>query len=385
MGVAMSHESACPICCHSCVRCCCPHLHSDNYPLAKYQSPMKASTTLESQQFEPVQFGKSFVFHQPKAEYSVHPHASDTEDQLSVISDQPKATLTTKEPGTRPMPIISGTLATLEFSLYYDIQKNTLTVHLLQAYNLPVKSSSTCVVLYLLPNKLEVFESQVVHENSNPAYQQMFQFSNLSGSELLRRQTLMFRIFQYSKFSSRDLVGTVTMDLADADLLGICTKMEIERVPIPTRNGVCGDILCSLTYKPEQSTIQGIVLRVANLGGSELTGTRDPYIKVRLHHKLIRQYQWKSSIKKQTVSPIYNEQFQFDVLQMSLDKVTLELLVMDYDRFGRDSVIGSVQIGADVSEDSCKTHWEELVSTPSHAVSRWHSVTSVKLTRTYTL
>ncbi len=53
----------------------------------------------ESQQFEPVQFGKSFVFHQPKAEYSVHPHASDTEDQLSVISDQPKATLTTKEPG----------------------------------------------------------------------------------------------------------------------------------------------------------------------------------------------------------------------------------------------------------------------------------------------
>ena len=37
------------------------------------------------------------------------------------------------------------------------------------------------------------------------------------------------------RFSSRDLVGTVTMDLADADLLGICTKMEIERVPIPTR------------------------------------------------------------------------------------------------------------------------------------------------------
>ncbi len=174
-----------------------------------------------------------------------------------------------------------------------------------------------------------------------------------------------------------------------------------------------GDILCSLTYKPEQSTIQGIVLRVANLSGSELTGTRgsffmlvkcwfchmhvfqvchpflffvsDPYIKVYLHHKLIRQYQWKSSIKKQTVSPIYNERFQFNVLEMSLDEVTLEILVMDYDRFGRDSVIGSVQIGADVSEDSCKTHWEELVSTPSRAVSRWHSVAPVQLARTYTL
>lgn len=156
------------------------------------------------------------------------------------------------------MPIISDTLPTLEFSLYYDIQKNTLTVHVLQAYNLPIKSRisscSTCVVLYLLPNKLEIFESQVVHKSSNPAYKQIFKFSNLSGSELLRKQTLVFRIFQYTKsvsyvsdnephcnicfcfrFSSRDLVGTVTMDLADADLLGICTKLEIERVLIPTR------------------------------------------------------------------------------------------------------------------------------------------------------
>ena len=53
-NLGMSHQSVCPICCQSCVRCCCPHLHSDKYPLAKYQSPMKASNMLS-------EFGHSYT------------------------------------------------------------------------------------------------------------------------------------------------------------------------------------------------------------------------------------------------------------------------------------------------------------------------------------
>lgn len=101
------------------------------------------------------------------------------------------------------MPLASDTLPTLQFSLYYDIQKNTLTVHLMQAYNLPTKSHhnscSTNVVLYLLPNKLEVFESQTVHKSANPAYEEIFQFLNLSGSDQLRKQSLVFRIFEHNR------------------------------------------------------------------------------------------------------------------------------------------------------------------------------------------
>ena len=37
------------------------------------------------------------------------------------------------------------------------------------------------------------------------------------------------------RFSSKDLIGTVTVDLADADLLGICTNAAIERVLNSTR------------------------------------------------------------------------------------------------------------------------------------------------------
>lgn len=100
------------------------------------------------------------------------------------------------------MPI-ADTLPTLQFSLYYDIQKNTLTVHLIQAYNLPTNSSSngcsTNVVLYILPNQLEVFESQIVHKSSNPEYKEIFQFLSLCGSDQLRKQALVFKIFEHNR------------------------------------------------------------------------------------------------------------------------------------------------------------------------------------------
>ena len=116
-------------------------------------------------------------------------------------------------------PASPDTLPTLEFSLYYDIQKNTLAVHLQQAYNLPTsgkgEACNTCVVIYLTPNKLEVFESQVVRKCTNPEYNQVFQFSNLSGPELLRKQTLVFRIMEYTRLN---MVLTLTFKVYVLDV-----------------------------------------------------------------------------------------------------------------------------------------------------------------------
>lgn len=84
---------------------------------------------------------------------------------------------------------------------------------------------------------------------------------------------------------------------------------------------------------------------------------------------------------------MYNEQFAFDIRDMTLDNVALKFMVMDYDRFGRDIVIGTVMIGTNVTEDMSKAHWEEITKTPNHAVSRWHKMVHRLHTtrRTYTL
>jgi len=101
-----------------------------------------------------------------------------------------------------PTSVDVHVLPTLEFSLLYDSHKNLLTVHLQRAYNLESSTDSsrctTSVVLYLLPNKLEVFESPVIQNCLNPEYNKFFIFSGLTGSEAVRKQTLVFRILEHT-------------------------------------------------------------------------------------------------------------------------------------------------------------------------------------------
>ena len=55
---------------------------------------------------------------------------------------------------------------------------------------------------------------------------------------------------------------------------------------------------------------------------------------------------WKTEVKKNTLVPIYNESFQFDVSGLNIRNVSLEIWVMDYDRFSRNDKMGVVYVGA---------------------------------------
>ena len=99
-----------------------------------------------------------------------------------------------------------------------------------------------------------------------------------------------------------------------------------------------------------------------------------PYIKVYLVHHGKRQHKWRSSIKHNTLMPIFNEAFRFDVSTMDLKNVSLELLLMDHNRFSGDEVLGIVRVGEHCPEETGQSHWNELFLTQDHAVSRWHSV-----------
>ena len=93
---------------------------------------------------------------------------------------------------------------TLQYSLYYDIQRNALTVNLGQAFNLPIRGKSsgsgdTSVILYMQPNKAEVFESKVVRKDLNPVFDQTFEFTGLLGVQVARQQTLIFKIYSRSR------------------------------------------------------------------------------------------------------------------------------------------------------------------------------------------
>ena len=58
----------------------------------------------------------------------------------------------------------------------------------------------------------------------------------------------------------------------------------------------------------------------------------------------------KTAVKKNTLNPEFNEQFEFYIPMEKLKDYTLEVIVMDKDRIGRNECIGKVGIcgGAEV-------------------------------------
>ncbi len=100
-------------------------------------------------------------------------------------------------------------------------------------------------------------------------------------------------------------------------------------------------------------------------------------MKVFLVHKGARQAKWKTSTKRNTLTPVFNESFEFDVSQMDMDTTGLEVVLMDYDRLSRNDLVGKAFIGGHVSTESGRSHWGEITSDPHTAISHWHSILPV--------
>lgn len=100
----------------------------------------------------------------------------------------------------------------------------------------------------------------------------------------------------------------------------------------------------------------------------------DPYVKLYLYYKGSREAKWKSSVKKKTLVPIYNESFRFDISDKDIHFVRMDLIVMDHDVFGRNDTMGVVQLGEGSDHTSGRLHWTEMISSPRNPISRWHSL-----------
>lgn len=70
------------------------------------------------------------------------------------------------------------------------------------------------------------------------------------------------------------------------------------------------------------------------ISSSSLRFRSDPYVKIYLVHNGQRVSKKKTHVKKRTLNPVFNESFVFDLpaSATSLDNISLEFLVLDWDR-----------------------------------------------------
>ena len=56
-----------------------------------------------------------------------------------------------------------------------------------------------------------------------------------------------------------------------------------------------------------------------------------------------------------------------------LQKVQVELTVLDYDKLGKNEAIGRVAVGAAVGGAGLR-HWADMLANPRRPIAQWHSL-----------
>lgn len=267
----------------------------------------------------------------------------------------------------------------LQYALEYNFLKQELMVSVKEARDLMAMDSSGTsdpyAVVYLTSDIKKKFETKVHRKTLNPVFNESFIFPLPKESKA--NSTLVIRIFDFNRFSKHDVIGELRLPLEDMDMqhvieewqkLSACTKMEQEHL---------GDICFSLRYVPSTSTLTVVILEAKNLKKMDSDGLSDPYVKVQL---LLKKKHWKkkkTTVKKNTLIPYFNEAFNFEVKFEQIKDVDLVISVWDHDKVTKNEEIGKLFLGCKATGNQLR-HWSDMLANPRRPMAQWHSLQAVE-------
>ncbi|XP_059693632.1 synaptotagmin-3 [Haemorhous mexicanus] len=268
----------------------------------------------------------------------------------------------------------------LQVSLRYSYGSQQLLVRVLRARDLPAKDSNgfsdPYVKIYLLPDRKKKFQTKVLRRTLNPEWDETFSFG-VPFAELPARR-LHFSVYDFDRFSRHDLIGQVVLD----NLLEAAEARPEVAIWRDIQEGTgekadLGEVNFSLCYLPTAGRLTVTVIRASNLRAMDLTGYSDPYVKASLMAEGRRLKKRKTSIKKNTLNPNYNEALVFDVPHESVHHVSLTIAVVDYDCIGHNEVIGLCRVGSD-ADGPGREHWAQMLANPRKPIEHWHTLVEEK-------
>nr|CAG4647881.1 EOG090X05OW [Moina brachiata]SVE92993.1 EOG090X05OW [Moina brachiata] len=305
-------------------------------------------------------------------------------------------------------------LGRLFFKVRHNADKSTLNITVVKCQGLPARdlnvgSSDPYVKLQLLPDKHHKVKTRVLRRTLNPVYDEDFTFYGI-GENQLQSLTLHFVVLSFDRYSRDDVIGEVLLPVyealdetaaaaatidsndrnsgagtadgnnpsgqASAASCAVVLARDVAPRSHKMRSHGRGELLVSLCYQPQASRLTAVVLKARNIPRMDMTGLADPYVKIYLVHNGQRVAKKKTHVKKRTLNPVFNESFVFDLppAATSLDNISLEFLVLDWDRVTKNEVIGRLELGGAKSTGTAQHHWSEVISSPRRQIAEWHKL-----------
>lgn len=273
---------------------------------------------------------------------------------------------------------------TLTFALRYDFIHRVLMVHVIRANHLPTEGNSTVepyVKMYLLPERRNHCKTRICKKSSDPEFNEMFSFDVAFNN--LPSRMLQFTVYDFDRFTRHDLIGNVIMrDLFDKSDLYAWTEYTMQIIGSQGKDDF-GDLLLYLAYSPSDQKLIVTVAKAYNLRPMDITGASDPYVKIEQIYQRKRVKLRKTSIKRANLNPVYHECLEFDLPFSEINDTNLLVQVMDWDRIGRDDLLGCCILGKDSTTSEGRQQWADCFSSLSsvnnesakpRVVATWHSI-----------
>ncbi|KAL6741454.1 hypothetical protein Aduo_014706 [Ancylostoma duodenale] len=276
---------------------------------------------------------------------------------------------------------------TLTFALRYDFIHRVLMLHVLRANHLPVEEKGRTVdpyvKMYLLPERRNHCKTRICKKTLDPDFNEMFSFDVAFNS--LSGRMLQFTVYDFDRFTRHGLIGNVIMrDLFDKSDLYTWTEYTMQIVGSQEKNDF-GDLLLYLLYSPNEQKLYVTVAKAYNLRPMDITGASDPYVKVEQVYRGKRVKLRKSTCKRANLNPVYHETLEYDLPLNQVAETNFLVQVMDWDRIGKDDLLGCCVLGKDSPTVEGRTQWENCFLSLAHTevhgqkrkpVGQWHSILS---------
>lgn len=127
-----------------------------------------------------------------------------------------------------------------------------------------------------------------------------------------------------------------------------------------------GALNFAVEYDPDKSALLVTIMSLSDLPPRDPSlGGCDPYIKLQLLPE--KKHKCKTRVLRKTLNPVYDETFTFYGISFNqLQGITLHFVLLSFDRFSRDAIIGEVLYPLDPEEICQKQLTLSREITPRH-------------------
>ncbi|XP_061198447.1 synaptotagmin-8 [Neopsephotus bourkii] len=263
----------------------------------------------------------------------------------------------------------------LQYSLEYNFRAQELKVGVKQAAELKAMdsggTSDPYVIVYLTSDMKKRYETKVYRKTLNPVFNESFTFQVPQAE--VPESTLVMQIYDFNRFTKHDIIGEVRLPLATVSLQHVIEQWSDLVAASKLEEEQLGEICFSLRYVPSTGKLTVLILEAKKLKQMDSHGLSDPFVKV---HLILNRKKWKkktTSVKKNTLSPYFNEVFVFEVPFNQIQNVDVVISVWDHDKVTKNEPIGKLFLGCRATGNQLR-HWSDMLSNPRRPLAQWHSL-----------